>query len=163
VQLLHTYSCRDAQPLKAIWSLYVPPSLTFKTAAFCPHSCVFLWISVITSLYSIQWLAFITETQCGYCATPNEYLNIIFVPWLRRLVAGLAPRKPGFDPRSVPVRSVVNRVALGQVFPCQCHSTSVPYSSSPTCCSSQKEKRARPGNLQTSTFLPDTGEFWIAK
>jgi hypothetical protein len=39
------------------------------------------------------------------------------VPWLRRLVAGLLPRRPGFDPGSVHVRFVVEKVALGQVFP----------------------------------------------
>jgi hypothetical protein len=47
------------------------------------------------------------------------------VPSLRRLVAGFPPWRPGFDPRSGPVRFVVNKVALGQVFseyfdfPCQ--------------------------------------------
>jgi hypothetical protein len=38
------------------------------------------------------------------------------VPWLRRLVAGLSPRRPGFDPGSVNVGFVVDEVALGQVF-----------------------------------------------
>jgi hypothetical protein len=52
------------------------------------------------------------------------------VPWLRRLVAGLSPRRFGFDPGSVHVGFVVDKVALGQVFspctsvsPCQYHST----------------------------------------
>jgi hypothetical protein len=35
---------------------------------------------------------------------------------LRRLVAGLSPRKPGFDPGSVHAEFVVDKVALGQVF-----------------------------------------------
>jgi hypothetical protein len=39
------------------------------------------------------------------------------VPWLRRLVAGLSPRRLGFDPGSVHVGFMVNKVALGQVFP----------------------------------------------
>jgi hypothetical protein len=39
------------------------------------------------------------------------------VPWLRRLVAGLSPRRPGFNPGSVNVGFVVDKVALGQVFP----------------------------------------------
>jgi hypothetical protein len=38
------------------------------------------------------------------------------VPWLRRLVAGLSPRRHGFDPGSVRVGFVVDKVALGQVF-----------------------------------------------
>jgi hypothetical protein len=48
------------------------------------------------------------------------------VQWLRRLVAGLLPRRPGFDPGSVHVGFVVDKVALGQVFPCQFHSTGAP-------------------------------------
>jgi hypothetical protein len=27
-------------------------------------------------LYSINWLVFITETECVYCAVRTEYLNI---------------------------------------------------------------------------------------
>jgi hypothetical protein len=61
----------------------------------------------------------------------DRYTNLLFeaVPWLRRLVAGLSPRMPGFDPGSVHVEFVVDKVALGQVFPqyfgfpCQFHST----------------------------------------
>jgi hypothetical protein len=51
------------------------------------------------------------------------------VPWLRQLVAGLPSRSPG----SVHVGFVVDKVALGQVFPpstsvlpCQFHSTGAP-------------------------------------
>jgi hypothetical protein len=43
------------------------------------------------------------------------------VPWLRRLVAGLPPRRPGFNPEPVHVGFVLDKVALGQVFPCQVH------------------------------------------
>ena len=42
----------------------------------------FVWISeqtVIISLHSINWLVFITETECVYCAVRAEYLNIIQV------------------------------------------------------------------------------------
>jgi hypothetical protein len=38
------------------------------------------------------------------------------VSWLRRLVAGLLPRKTGFDHRSVLVGFLVDEVALVQVF-----------------------------------------------
>jgi hypothetical protein len=46
-------------------------------------------------------------------------------PWLRRLVAGFPPRRPGFNSRSEHVGFVVDNVAPGQVFseyfgfPCQ--------------------------------------------
>ena len=48
-------------------------SLTFSTSTFCPHSVFmcFVWISeqtAIISLYNINWLVFMTEVQCVYCA-----------------------------------------------------------------------------------------------
>jgi hypothetical protein len=49
------------------------------------------------------------------------------------LVAGLSPQRPGFDPGSVHMRFVVDKVALRQVFsprtsvfPCYFHSTGAP-------------------------------------
>ena len=44
-------------------------SLTFNNSTFYPHSVFmcFVWISeqtAIISLYSINWLVFITETEC---------------------------------------------------------------------------------------------------
>jgi hypothetical protein len=66
----------------------------------------FVWISeqtAIISLYSINWLVFITEMESVYCAVRTESLTIVQfnfrlsmdVPWLRRLVAGLSPRRLG--------------------------------------------------------------------
>jgi hypothetical protein len=40
----------------------------------------FVWIweqTAIISLYNINWLVFITETECVYCAVQTEYLNVI--------------------------------------------------------------------------------------
>jgi hypothetical protein len=37
------------------------------------------------------------------------------VIWLRRLVAGLSPRRPGFAPWSVHVGFVVDKMVLGKV------------------------------------------------
>ena len=69
-------------PFKAQWLLYVPPSLTFSNSTFCPHSVFmcFVWIweqTAIISLYSINWLVFITETECVYCAVRTGSLYII--------------------------------------------------------------------------------------
>jgi hypothetical protein len=82
------------------------------------------------------------------------------VPWLRRLVAGLSPGRPGFDPGLVHVGFLVDEVALGQVpppprstsvFPCQFHSTGVPLlgktknpSSSPQDCTISLKAAVRP-------------------
>jgi hypothetical protein len=38
-------------------------------------------------------------------------------PQLKRLVAGFQPRRPGFEPGSGQLGYVVDKVALGQVFP----------------------------------------------
>ena len=49
-------------------------------STFCAHSVFmcFVWIwdqTAIISLYSIDWLVFITETECVYCAVRTEYLT----------------------------------------------------------------------------------------
>jgi hypothetical protein len=41
----------------------------------------------------------------------------VAAPWLRRLVAGISPRKSAFDPRPVHVEFAVDIVALGQGLP----------------------------------------------
>jgi hypothetical protein len=50
------------------------------------------------------------------CGT-SYYQDLGAVPWLRRLAAGLSPRRPGFDPGSVHVGFIMDKVALGQVLP----------------------------------------------
>jgi len=54
--------------------------LTFNNSTFCPHSVFmcFVWIweqTAIISLYSINWLICITETECVYCAVRTEHLT----------------------------------------------------------------------------------------
>jgi len=49
-------------------------SLTFSNSTFCPHSVFmcFVWIweqTAIISLYNINWLVCITETECLLCGT----------------------------------------------------------------------------------------------
>jgi hypothetical protein len=68
----------------ARYELYIPPGLTFTNSAFCSHSVFmcFVWISeqtAIISLHSINWLAFITETECVYCAVGTGSLDVIQV------------------------------------------------------------------------------------
>ena len=53
-------------------------SLTFNNSTFSPHSVFmcFVWISeqtAIISLYNINWLVFITDAQCVYCAVRTGY------------------------------------------------------------------------------------------
>jgi len=47
-------------------------------STFCPHSqfMFFVWIweqTAIISLYSIDWLVFITETECVYCSVRSTF------------------------------------------------------------------------------------------
>jgi hypothetical protein len=44
-------------------------------------------------------------------------MPVMAVPWLRRLVAGLSTRRPGFDPGLVHVGFMVDQVVLEQVLP----------------------------------------------
>ena len=67
---------------------------------------------------------FVTDWTCVHCAVRVESLNKIVVNfvckkavwWLRRLVASLSVRKPGFGPRWDYASFVVNKVALGFIF-----------------------------------------------
>ena len=57
-------------------------SLTFNNSTFCPHTVFmcFVWISeqtAIISLYNINWLVFITQTQCVYCAVRTGSVNTL--------------------------------------------------------------------------------------
>ena len=87
-------------------------SFPFRTLSCTPYPIIFTYIKC-------------NVTRC---------VTQMAVPWLRRSVAGLFPRRPGFDPRSVRVWFVLHKVALGQgllpVFPF-CRSVSfhsAPYS-----------------------------------
>ena len=59
-------------------------SLTFNNPTICPHSVFmcFVWISeqkAIISLYSINWLVFITEILSVYCAALHKSLCTLHV------------------------------------------------------------------------------------
>ena len=68
-------------PLEVLQLLHIPPSIILnKNPTFCPHS-VFMcsvWILEQTAIIS-QRPAFITETECVYCAVRTGYLTIIRV------------------------------------------------------------------------------------
>ena len=59
-------------------------SFTLTNVTFCPTPCIlcFMWISeqtAIISLYNIDWLVFVTDTESVYCAVRTGSLNIIQV------------------------------------------------------------------------------------
>ena len=63
--------------------IFIYRSLTLNNSMFSPHSVFicFVWISEQTAIISlyINWLVFITETECVYCAVRTGYLNMIQV------------------------------------------------------------------------------------
>jgi len=73
--------CEATQRNSTVKYILVLPALTFNNSTFCPHS-VFVWISeqtAIISLYNINGLVFITETECVYCAVRSSSSNKIQV------------------------------------------------------------------------------------
>ena len=77
---------QTARPLRPI-----PPGLTFTDSTFCPHIVFlcFVWISeqtAIVSLYNINWLVFVTETESVYCAVRTEHLNVVRFSLNRQMV-----------------------------------------------------------------------------
>ena len=82
-------------------SLYAQPGLTLNSSTFCPHSVFmcFVWIweqTAIISLYRIDWLVFITETECVYCAVrstfyilPTEYIYVFCVDLRKTAIISL--------------------------------------------------------------------------
>jgi hypothetical protein len=122
-----------------------------KNHTFCPHSVFmcFVWIweqTAIISLYSINWLVFITETVSVYCAVrAQSWIEILIIAETRfrfeanscEICAGHSGILTCFPPSTL-------------VFPCQyyVYFTNAPHSHLSTGCCYQKDKRARPGNLQ---------------
>jgi hypothetical protein len=111
---------------------YVQRGSAFKNSTFCPHTVFmcFVWITeqtAITSLYSINWLVFITETDCVYSAIRAEslrleivYLILVLNPYRSgSSVVGLSPRRARFEPWPVYVK-----LCGGQ---CSTWSTSLSY------------------------------------
>ena len=101
--------------------------LIFTNPTFCPHSAfmpfVWIWEQRVYFPYSINWLVLITEKKCVYCAVRTESLKVmqagslvLAVPSLKRLVAGLSPRRPGFDPRTVPCQTCDGPSGTGTCF-----------------------------------------------
>jgi hypothetical protein len=142
-------------------------SSTFTNSTFCPHSVFmcFVWIweqTAIISLYRINWLVCITETECVYCAVRTEYLNII----QKKRTLFLKSR---IDPRPVFVRFVVDRLAMRQVsirilrFP---PASIIPpmlriYLHPPVALTRRTEGEA--WNLPNSNARQKTGRSWIEK
>jgi hypothetical protein len=157
-------------------------SLTFNNSSFCPHTVFmcFVWIweqTAIISLYSINWLVFITERglfTARYGLHFYMMFPLVFV-FKGSAVAKVVSRVP--FRAEVRVRSQVKpcgtwsgQIGTGAGFSpsilglcCQFQSTTAPYSSLSTRCLYQNDKRAKPGNLPESNAFSEIGEHWMEK
>jgi len=116
------------------------------------------------------------QMQRVYCAVLAESLNIIHVKFsLQRPLMAQEFGRPAVTAVAVPSPASPCDICGGQSytgtgFPlstygvaCPHHSTKVPYSSSPTCCSNQNDKWAKPRNLSKTKALSAIGEHWMGK
>jgi hypothetical protein len=68
--------------------VYVQPGLTLKNSTFCPHSVFKCFVRIskqtaIISLYSTNWLIFITETVCLLRGTDWYFNKTVYVSSLK--------------------------------------------------------------------------------
>ena len=122
--------------------------------------CFYVVVSSVGSLLT-------TQTQCVHCTVrtrPNIIdvgLSLSALPWLRRPIVGLSPRRPGVCHRSG-ICGGINGIGAGfgpstSVLSCQYYSTNAPHSSLSTCCSYRKYKWAKPGNLRQAALYQRSG------
>jgi hypothetical protein len=86
-----------------------------------------LWTQLSSGIWRcVFWCEYSDVSSHSYniCWFTLFYIHVIpvrkngkVVLWLTRLVAGISPQKPGFDPGSVHVGFLVDKVALRQVLP----------------------------------------------
>jgi hypothetical protein len=140
-------------------------SLTFSNSPFCPHTVFmcFVWIweqTAIISLYSINWLVCITETESVYCAVRTESLSV-------GLITALPMRRPRFSPRSFHVclwwskRHWYRFLPQYSVSPVSTIPPNAPDPSSSTCCFHQKDKWTKPGTFRKKCRFTNRGAIHI--
>jgi len=133
-----------------------------KKFSVLPTQCIyvyFMWISEQTEfigMYSINWLVFITKTECIYCLVQSEILCV------REVVLVLHSYRAEANIRShiCPCEICGGQSGAGKyfspstsVFPCLYHSTSAPYWPSYSHYIYQKGKRSKLGNTHEAMFL----------
>jgi len=76
-------------------------------------------------------------------------VSFMAVPWLRQLVAGLSPRRSGFNSKQFLFRYVVDKVALGKVCHTVLRSSHITISPPLLHICLQQDKREKPEEPQT--------------
>ena len=101
-------------------------SLTFNNSTFYPHSVFkcFMWISEqtdIISLYIINWLVFVTETVCVYCAVRTGYLNKLDTNSVFRVfnIPSVWKLRSALSPFMLPQRSLSSPLSYSDIAICE--------------------------------------------
>jgi hypothetical protein len=125
VLLLYVESLRSLRQFDASFPLSVAASSRTLLTNGCPESPVSQLINVCPTCvanhqFHVSYLIYHVLGPLLYHTGPFLKLNSQqyvhrAVPWLRRLVAGLSPRRPGFAAGSIHVRFLVDKVSLGLV------------------------------------------------
>ena len=128
--------------------------------SYFPHVRTMYWVFQRKhTLFSVR-----SELNSIRVCSVRTIVFTVAVLWLRRLVAGLSPRRPGFDLESVGVIkwnwdsfSPSTSVSPVSIIPPVLH-THLNLR-----CSYQKDKLANAGNFPKSSALLEIGELWTEK
>jgi len=115
-------------------------SLTFNNSTFCPHGVFmcFVWISeqtAIISIYSINWLVFITEAVFTARYGLGHIIQVLAVGWDFVPVLPIFPSVP-FHKRYTLIFATLR---------------------------SYQDKQSKPGEHSKRNALSEIGEHWIEK
>jgi hypothetical protein len=117
----HVSYVHKAQPASPRVLIYMQSLRHLNTRVNCFPKIVFFYYGYFIGLR-------LHLACCGYKCIVERSWECRACHSLWRLIACFAPRWPEFAAMSVHVGFVVDKVALGQVFPCQYRSTAAPYS-----------------------------------
>jgi hypothetical protein len=86
---------------------------SLSSACFISETTEQVWVK-----FGVEMYIKIGRANLIHIGRESHMINVgsKALPWLRRLVTGLSPRRTGFAPGSVCVGFVVGKVVLGQVF-----------------------------------------------
>ena len=115
----------------------------------------FVWIweqTAIISLYKINWLVFMTETECVYCAVRTESLYLIqvmcFVSFLEQTAI-------------ISLYSINWLIYITEAKSVYCAVSAEALNLPSTCFSYQQDKWTKLENPPKSNVLSDVGEHWL--
>ena len=106
--------------------MYITRSTRYRGSANCsvPYGaasslcCMLVTVAVVRASCSQHNVTLVLAARVLLAVGKGQFQpeSSNFVPWRRRLIAGLSSRGLGFDLKSVCVIFVVDRVELGEVF-----------------------------------------------